>query len=127
MSVTTTHKILLVVDHDRIAGLYTKRLESENFDVNAVTDGSQALQEALSYKPDLILLDAMMPKVSGYDLLDILRHTPETAHTKIIILSPIISPADRQRAHDLGATGLAVKSEAVITDVIHRINHHLGK
>jgi DNA-binding response OmpR family regulator len=119
-------RILLVEDDIALATAYKLRMEAEGFDVRHCADGEQAMQEALSYRPDLILLDIMMPKISGFDVLDILHNTKETAHTKIIILTALSQPSDRQRAKDLGADEFLVKSQAVIADVMKRIRFHLG-
>ena len=82
-------RILLVDDDDALASVYLVRLQAEGFDVRRVANGEDALAAAISYKPDLVLLDVMMPKVSGFDVLDILRNTPETANLKIIILTAL--------------------------------------
>lgn len=67
---------MLVEDDTALAAVYRSRLELEGFEINEVNNGEDALSAAMSYKPDLILLDAMMPKISGFDVLDILRNTP---------------------------------------------------
>lgn len=119
-------RILLVEDDDALASVYLVRLEAEGFDVRRVANGEDALAAAISYKPDLVLLDVMMPKVSGFDVLDILRNTPETANLKIIILTALSQESDKQRAVQLGVDDYLVKSQVVITDVIERIKQHLG-
>ena len=119
-------KILFVEDDDALAGVYLVRLQAEGFDVRRVSNGEEALAAALEYKPDLILLDVMMPKVSGFDVLDILRNTPETANLKVIMLTALSQDTDRKRAQSLGVDDYLVKSQVVITDVIARIKHHLG-
>ncbi len=119
-------RILLVEDDDALASVYLVRLEAENFEVRRVANGEDALAAAISYKPDLVLLDVMMPKVSGFDVLDILRNTPETANLKIIMLTALSQESDKQRAQALGVDDYLVKSQVVITDVIDRIKHHLG-
>lgn len=119
-------RILLVEDDDALASVYLVRLQAEGFDVRRVSNGEDALAAAISYKPDLVLLDVMMPKVSGFDVLDILRNTPETANLKIIILTALSQESDKQRAIDLGVDDYLVKSQVVITDVIERIKQHLG-
>lgn len=119
-------RILFVEDDDALAGVYLVRLQAEGFDVKRVSNGEEALAAALSYQPDLVLLDIMMPKVSGFDVLDILRNTPETANLRIIMLTALSQDADRKRAQDLGVDDYLVKSQVVITDVIDRIKHHLG-
>jgi DNA-binding response OmpR family regulator len=126
MSNTKKPRILLVEDDLGLATAYRTRMEAEGFDVRHCPNGEEAMQTALEYHPDLILLDIMMPKISGFDVLDILRNTKETAHTKIIILTALSQPSDRQRAKELGADEFLVKSQAVIADVMNRIRFHLG-
>lgn len=119
-------KILLVEDDDSLASVYQTRLQAENFDVRRVPNGEDALAAAIEYKPDLILLDVMMPKVSGFDVLDILRNTPETNNVKIVMLTALSQETDKQRAESLGVDDYLVKSQVVIADVIARIKQHLG-
>jgi len=119
-------KILLVEDDDALASVYTMRLKGEGFVVTRVANGEDALAAAKEHKPDLILLDAMMPKVSGFDVLDILRNTPETANLKIIMLTALSQETDKQRAQGLGVDDYLVKSQVVISDVVDRIKYHLG-
>jgi len=119
-------KILLVEDDDALASVYTARLQAEGFDIRRVPNGEAALATALDFRPDLILLDAMMPKVSGFDVLDILRNTPETTNMRIIMLTALSQESDLQRAKALGVDEYLVKSQVVIADVVERIKHHLG-
>lgn len=119
-------KILLVEDDDALASVYQTRLEAEGFLIKRVPNGEDALAAALEYKPDLILLDVMMPKVSGFDVLDILRNTPETTNVKIIMLTALSQDSDRERAQSLGVDDYLVKSQVVIADVVSKIKQHLG-
>jgi DNA-binding response OmpR family regulator len=119
-------KILLVEDDDALASVYMMRLKSEGFDMRRVANGEDALAAAKEHKPDLVLLDVMMPKVSGFDVLDILRNTPETANLKIIMLTALSQETDKQRAQGLGVDDYLVKSQVVISDVVDRIKYHLG-
>ncbi|HUP26313.1 MAG TPA: response regulator [Candidatus Limnocylindrales bacterium] len=119
-------KILLVEDDDALASVYLTRLQAEGFDVKRVPNGEDALAAALEYKPDLILLDVMMPKVSGFDVLDILRNTPETATVKVVMLTALSQDSDKERAESLGVDDYLVKSQVVIADVVDLIKQHLG-
>ena len=121
------NRILLVEDDDALANVYLSRLEIEGFEVRRVANGEDALATTLSFKPDLILLDVMMPKVSGFDVLDILRNTPETANVKIIMLTALSQDSDKDKAEALGVDDYLVKSQVVITDVIERIRYHLAQ
>lgn len=118
-------KILLVEDDASLAQVYQTRLEIEGFDVRHVENGEKALSSALEFKPDLIVLDVMMPKINGFDVLDILRTTPEVADVKVVMLTALSQAKDKERAEQLGADDYLVKSQVVITDVVARIKHHL--
>lgn len=119
-------KVLLVEDDDNLANVYTVRLEAEGFNVARVANGEDALAKAIEYRPDLILLDIMMPKVSGFDVLDILRNTPDTASTKIIMLTALGQDSDKAKAMQMGANDYLVKSQVVVADVVDKIKEHLG-
>lgn len=119
-------KILLVEDDETLSQVYISRLELEGFDVEHVLNGEHALAKAIEYHPDLILLDVMMPKINGFDVLDILRNTPETMNVRVIMLTALSQPKDKERAETLGADDYLVKSQVVISDVIDRVKHHLG-
>lgn len=122
----TQKKILLVEDDTALADVYQARLELEGLDVRQVNNGEDALSVALEFKPDLILLDAMMPKISGFDVLDILRNTPDTTSIKIVMLTALSQPKDKERAENLGVDDYLVKSQVVIGDVVERVKYHLG-
>ena len=119
-------KILLVEDDMALSAVYRSRLEIEGFDVREANNGEDALSATVEYRPDLILLDVMMPKISGFDVLDILRNTPETANVRIIMLTALSQPKDKERAESLGVDDYLVKSQVLIGDVVARVKHHLG-
>lgn len=119
-------KILLVEDDEVLASVYRARLEMEGFEVEEVHDGEKALSVAINFRPNLILLDVMMPKINGFDVLDILKNTPETMNMRIIMLTALSQESDRDRAEKLGVDDYLVKSQVVIADVIERVKHHLG-
>lgn len=120
-------RILFVEDDEALAHVYVTRLRAEGFDTKRVANGEDALAATLEYHPDLVLLDVMMPKVSGLDVLDILRNTPETTNLKVIVLTALSQESDKKRANDLGADDYLVKSQVVIADVVARIKQHLGR
>jgi DNA-binding response OmpR family regulator len=124
---THPKRILLVEDDDALAQVYLTRLQAEGFDVRRVSNGEDALASALSYSPNLVLLDVMMPKVSGFDVLDIFRNTPETRNLKIIMLTALSQDSDKTRAESLGVDEYLVKSQVVIADVVDRIKQHLAE
>ncbi len=104
---------MLVEDDDSLASVYVTRLQTEGFDVRRVANGEEALATALSYKPDLVVLDVMMPRVSGFDVLDILRNTPETANLKVIMLTALSQDSDQDMPKPSEPTITLVKSQVV--------------
>lgn len=120
-------KILLVEDDDALSGVYKSRLEMEGFEVKEVNNGEKALSAVADFKPDLMLLDAMMPKMSGFDVLDTIRNTPgPVSQTKVIMLTALSQPKDKELAESLGTSDYLVKSQVVIGDVVDRIKRLLG-
>lgn len=122
----TMKKILLVEDDETLSETYIQRFSAEGFDVKRVPNGEEALSAALSFKPDLVLLDIMMPRVNGFDVLDILRNTPETVNSRIVVLSALSQPEDMEKAKELGADDYLVKSQVVLADIVDRVKQHLG-
>lgn len=119
-------KILLVEDDEALSAVYKSRLELEGFETRTVNNGEDALAAALDFRPDLILLDAMMPKISGFDVLDILRNTHETSDIRVVMLTALSQQKDKERAESLGVNDYLVKSQVVIGDVVERVKFHLG-
>ncbi len=118
--------LLIVEDDEDLASVYQARLEAEGFVVKHASNGQQALGLVAQAVPDLMLLDVMMPGMSGFEVLESLRARPETAKLKIIMLSALGQDSDREQAQRLGADDYLVKAQVVIADVVQRIKYHLG-
>jgi len=110
-------KIMLVEDDNNLREIYEARLLAEGYQIVSAHDGEEALALAVKEKPDLIISDVMMPKISGFDMLDILRSTPETKDTKVIMMTALSQAEDKQRADKLGADRYLVKSQVTLEDV----------
>ena len=119
-------KVMVVEDDAALREIYGIRVTAEGYDVVSAGDGEEALAVAVREKPDLILSDVMMPKISGFDMLDILRTTPETAKIKVIMMTALSGEDQRQRGERLGADRYLVKSQVGIEDVINAIHEVLG-
>lgn len=120
-------KVLLVEDDVALREIYSARFAAENFEIVAAGDGEEALSQAVKQRPDIIILDIMMPKISGFDILDILRSTPETKNTKIIIMSALSQEGDIERGKSLGADAYLVKSQTTLTDVVEKAKEILAR
>lgn len=110
-------KILLVEDDNNLREIYEARLMAEGYDIVSARDGEEALTVAMKEKPDLVISDVMMPKISGFDMLDILRTTEETKNVKIIMMTALSQAEDKERAEKLGADRYLVKSQVTLEDV----------
>lgn len=109
---------MLVEDDNNLREIYEARLAAEGYQIVSAQDGEEALALAVKERPDLIIADIMMPKVSGFDMLDILRSTPETKHAKIIMMTALSQAEDKMRAEKLGADRYLVKSQVTLEDVV---------
>ena len=117
-------RILLVEDDKSLREIYGVRLVAEGYDIISAGDGEEALAMAIKDRPSLIISDVMMPKISGFDMLDILRSTTETRNIKVIMMTALSSEDQRQRGESLGADRYLVKSQVGIEDVV-RIVHEV--
>ena len=119
-------KIMVVEDDQSLREIYSIRLTAEGYEVVSAGDGEEALAIAVKEKPDLIVSDVMMPKISGFDMLDILRSTPETKDVKVIMMTALSSDDQRKRGESLGADKYLVKSQVGIEDVINSVREVLS-
>jgi len=119
-------KIMIVEDDSALREIYSIRVAAEGYEIVSAGDGEEALAVAVREKPDLILSDVMMPKISGFDMLDILRATPETANIKVVMMTALSSDDQRERGERLGADRYLVKSQVGIEDVVNTIHEVLG-
>lgn len=119
-------KILLVEDEIALASVYTARLAAEGYEVESVNDGQSAVTRAIQTQPDLILLDVMIPKLSGIQVLKTLRENPDTKNIKVIMLTALSQDNYRDQAEMLGISGYLVKSQVVISDVVNIVRGVLG-
>src|SRR5579884_1205491 len=117
-------KIMLVEDDNNLREIYEARLQAEGYTIVSAKDGEEALAVAKAEKPDLVISDVMMPKISGFEMLDILRNTDGLKNVKVIMLTALGQSDDQQRADKLGADRYLVKSQVTLEDIV-RVAHEL--
>lgn len=120
-------KILLVEDDIPLRDMYETRLKYEGYQIETASDGEEALAKAVKEKPDLILLDIMMPKVSGFDVLDILKNTESTKSIPVVIMTVLEQESNKVKGLVAGAEDYIIKSQTMPQDVIVKINDVLKK
>jgi len=111
-------KLLLVEDDNNLREIYQARLAAEGYEIVSAQDGEEALVVAKQQKPDLVISDVMMPKISGFEMLDILRNTPGLENVRVIMLTALSQGEDRERADSLGADKYLVKSQVTLEDIV---------
>jgi CheY-like chemotaxis protein len=119
-------KILLVEDDNNLREIYEARLQAEGYDIVAAQDGEAALVVAKQEQPDLVISDVMMPRISGFEMLDILRNTQGMRDVKVIMLTALGQAEDKTRADKLGADRYLVKSQVTLEDIVHAAAELLG-
>lgn len=121
-------KTILLVDDDlTLREMYEERMKAEGFSIIQATNGEEALKKARESKPDVILLDIMMPKVNGFDVLKELKSDPEMKNIPVIVLTALIQDVDRVQGKKLGAVDYIVKSETMPGEVIAKIKNAIGE
>jgi DNA-binding response OmpR family regulator len=117
-------KLLLVEDDNNLREIYEARLQAEGYTIVTAKDGEEALAVAKAEKPDLIISDVMMPKISGFEMLDIIKNTDGLKNVRVIMLTALGQNDDQQRANNLGADRYLVKSQVTLEDIV-RTAHEL--
>lgn len=120
-------KILLVEDDPFLSSLLKNRLQKESFNIILAQDGEEALSSLKSGKPNLVLLDIILPKKSGFEVMEEIREDPQLEKIPIIIISNLGQPEDVQKGHELGAIEYYVKAKTSIDDLIEKIKEFLAK
>ena len=119
-------KILLVEDDNNLREIYEARLQAEGYTIVSAMDGEEALVVAKKENPDLIISDVMMPRISGFEMLDILRNTDGLKSVKVIMLTALGQAEDKTRADSLGADRYLVKSQVTLEDIVKAAQELLG-
>lgn len=117
-------KVMLVEDDNNLREIYEARLQAEGYEIVTAKDGEEALVVAKAEHPELIISDVMMPKISGFEMLDILRNTDGLRDVKVIMLTALGQSDDQERADKLGADRYLVKSQVTLEDIV-KVAHDL--
>lgn len=115
------NKILLVEDDELESRLYVNLFTKHGFDVLALSNGLECHAKALEYKPQIIVLDIMMPKMNGFDTLDVLRFDPATRQIPVLILTNLSDDHYANEARKRGATAFLTKSNVENAQLMQQI------
>lgn len=120
-------KILIIEDDFFICELYQRQLQKEQYEVVSASDGAEGLIQATQQKPDLILLDIMLPRLNGLDLLRTIKSKPETKDIPVILLTNLGQDSVIKEGFSLGAEGYLIKSAYTPSQIINEIKSFLDK
>lgn len=113
--------VLLVEDEPLLGNLLRQRLEREQFKVILARDGEEALRILRETRPDLVLLDIILPKISGFELMEMMQNDPQIARPPIVIISNLGQDSDITKGESLGAISYFIKAKVSIEDLVSEV------
>lgn len=119
-------KILIIDDDERLVTVYSMALRSSKYEVETSPGGQEGMDKIASFKPDLVILDAMMPVTSGVDVLKKIRSTPETKDLKVIMFTALSDENMKSDVLALGVSDYIVKSQLTIVEVVEKVEKALN-
>lgn len=115
-------KILIIDDDERLTNVYAMALRSSKYEVETSPGGNEGMAKIAEFKPDLVILDAMMPAVSGVEVLQTIRSNPEIKDLKVILFTAVSDDKMKEKILALGVSDYIVKSQLTIVEVIERVD-----
>lgn len=120
------YRILIADDEVLVKTMYVERLKAEGFTVETVGDGEEALAKIKSWQPDLVLLDIMMPKMNGFEVMDALKKDAKVKDTKVILLTALSGTEHKIKGATTNALDYIIKSDIVPDELVPKIKAALG-
>ena len=119
-------KVLIIEDDLFLRSLIARKLESEGFGVGMAIDGEDGIAKVLSYKPNLILLDIILPKMNGFEVLEKLKSDETIKHIPVILLTNLGEKEDADKGMSLGASDYMIKAHFTPEEIIEKIKKVIG-
>lgn len=119
-------KILLIEDDSFLLSMYTTKFELENFEVVASEDGEKGIKMAAKEKPDIILLDIILPKKDGFEVLKEIKSNEELKNIPVILLTNLSQKSDIDKGLNLGAVDYLIKAHFMPSEVVEKIKKILN-
>ncbi len=120
-------KVLIVDDDPYILKMYELKLGFENYQIATAENGKIALEKIKSFKPDVVLLDILMPELDGFGVLEEMKKYPDHSKTKVIILTNFGESTNLDKAKSFGVGDFIVKTQLTPSQVVERVKKILGK
>ncbi|MDP2926547.1 MAG: response regulator [bacterium] len=116
-----SRKILIIEDDLFLRELMSKKLVGEGYQISGATDGEEGIRSVKSEKPDLVLLDLILPGIDGFEVLARIKQDPEIAQTPVIVLSNLGQKEDIERGIKLGAVDYLIKAHFTPGEIVEKI------
>lgn len=120
-------KILIIEDEEIMLGLLQRKLTKEGYEVSIAKDGEEGLKVMKEVKPGLVLLDIIMPKMGGFEVMEEMNKDKELKKIPVIVISNSGQPVELDRAQNLGAKDWLIKTEFDPQEVIDKVVKQIGK
>ncbi|MEO6761560.1 MAG: response regulator [Candidatus Saccharimonadales bacterium] len=121
-----TKTILLADDEQFIAVAYKDGLERAGYDVTVAHDGQEAMELLKTLRPDIMLLDLIMPRMNGFEVLQAMQNDPELRDIPVLVLTNLSQPADEAEAREFGVVDFMVKADVSLRDLLERLDQLLA-
>lgn len=118
-------KVLIAEDEETLSQMYKLKFEKEGFVVEAALDGKEAIDKSKKFKPDIILLDIIMPQLDGFSVLEQLKADKSFTKTPVIMLTNLGQSEDIKKGEKMGAIDYLVKANCTPMDVVNKVKEHI--
>ncbi len=123
---TSTIKVLVVEDDPFLSKVYESSFAEAGYTMAFAHDGEEALDQIGSFHPDVVLLDLVMPKKDGFEVLEAVKANPALAGIKIVVLSNLGQPEDKAKCLALGAVDYLIKTDIAILDLVAKVKTYVS-
>jgi DNA-binding response OmpR family regulator len=120
------YRILIVEDDDFLRSLAVTKLETQGFAMETASNGTEGLEKTMKQPPDLLILDLMLPNMSGFEILEKIRNNEATKKLKVVVFSNLGEEADIKQCLDLGVSEYLVKANFTLDELAEKIKLILG-
>lgn len=118
-------RVLLIEDDTLLVNMYKTKFENDGYDILTASDGEEGLELALSEKVDIIILDLMLPKLSGTDLLAKLRKDPKGKNVPVVVLTNLTQEGEAKETLTLGVKEYLIKANLTPSQLVEKIKAYI--
>ena len=119
-------KVLIIEDDKFLRDVLAQKISAEQIEIQTATDGTTGLEALKSFRPDLLILDLLLPDIDGFGVLTKMKEDETLSKIPVVVLSNLDKPEDMQRAEELGAKDFMVKSNFSVGEIINKTKEMLG-